>query len=76
MKNGEVKTVTEKRVHYKYPSINGPRHEHLMKWISDAQPDILRAPILSQYRDYMNSCKADNIRPFCYNVFARAVTKI
>ena len=76
MKNGEVKKVLEKRTHWKYPSVNEPRHAHLVDWVMKADVELLRQPVLSIYRDYCTTCKEENVKPFCYNVFARIVKGI
>ena len=76
MKNGETKKVTETRTHWKYPSVNEPRHTYLVNWVLKANTELLRSPILSQYHDYCTHCKEDNVKPFCYNVFARIVKGI
>ena len=70
MKNGEKKVVTETRTHWKYPSVNEPRREHFNKWKENVTPGLLGASILTQYQNYCIACKEDNVKPFCYDVFA------
>lgn len=76
MKNGETKLVTETRTHWKYPSVNEPRREHFNKWRQNTTPELLNCPTLTQYHDYCAVCKEDNVKPFCYNVFAGLLKRI